>query len=237
MVTTKLLPEAISWESVEKGKPAINFGLRQPVLCPRDTSPRIGSTDTKANSGKITITDPDSPVVHQHLKDLNKIPPELLRAMLNAGTNIRIGNGDILDLANNPSRFTGLHPRGWKQNGFDGVPGAYLGDEHRAYAGAGREHIHPSLLLHEFGHAFCDSSGLNGDPVTRQAHQQNLPQLAEYYKQPDDAGVREFGAEAVAQLLLLGPDPFMRRYGQEWGHYLMNRINKFTQAPVFPLSR
>lgn len=168
----------------------------------------------------LVISEPESPAVRLHLRQLNLLPAPLVQRMVALGVKIRLSNKDVMGVSNGPEWKSA--PRGWNQKDWTGIAGAFNQGSDTVYAGNGR-HGSTSLVLHEFGHAFGKLMGKNADENVVAAHKRLYEKLSTYERQggPGGAsGTEEFLAESFGEFFVLPEAQFVQRYDQQWYNYL-----------------
>ena len=181
---------------------------------------------------RLHVQDATTPVVQQHLQDLNLLPDATLERLRQTGVEVHVGDvrapnlDQLLDLADK-------HPRGWpKGRTWSDAPGGYFpnrGMSGRGVVAAGRgDHGSSSLLLHESAHALDDFERLSADPAFRDLHEQAFDRLPSYLRQGGPrgvAGAQELWAEGLAIYFKRGPKAAEQAFGAPFVNFLEDQLD------------
>jgi HK97 family phage portal protein len=199
------------------------------------TAQQKTTTKTKSPLGdSLHVTDANDPAVKAHVRDLNKIPPELHQRVKDAGLNgVYVGKGSVPDL-DDMEHLRNVQPRGyasgtsWEQSG-----GCYSPSKNVAVIGTVKSRS-VSVALHEYGHAAGQNLGYDNDKRLIAIHKKLYRQgkLSPYYRQGGpggEAGRQELFAEGFAAVVK-NADFARGQYGDDFVNFIQKTVLKGGEA-------
>lgn len=177
----------------------------------------------------FTLSGPEGELIRDHLKQLSRFSPRLLRKLLLAGlSRIEIGPGSVAHFSGYEHLANTQAPGHRDGITLSDIAGAYDSGPKRVILGTQGIRV-DGLVPHEMGHAMGDLLGFYQDRNLQTGYLKNAKAgtLERFYLdagEPSRRGLEEFFADLVRSVILHGRVP--RHFGPEIEAFVAEKLLK-----------